>query len=166
MRRQPGATRVELPAASEVCLTCGIPLDSEYFDKSDLSPAPDLGAQVLLASVELPPQYCGVLQYFSQYTDSQARKPELIATPGLLWTILSNGRPLYPYLAFERILNPWGYGSFQTGIRLEDGATLEFVVRRVSADPTPGDPIRQVGGRLVGRYWYNDAYGDGVRHRA
>jgi hypothetical protein len=60
---------------------------------------------------------------------------------------------------FDRIVNPWGYGSFQVSIRLDDSATIEFVARRVS---NPASRIEQVGGRIVGRYWYNAIYGDVV----
>jgi len=62
-------------------------------------------------------------------------------------------------LNFDRIVNPWGYGSFQISIRLDESAAIEFVVRRVS-NATPN--IKQAGGRIVGRYWYNAAYGDVV----
>jgi hypothetical protein len=138
---------------------CGAPLDSEYFDESGVVDAPNVGEAIVLARFELPPQYCGALEYFSQFTDEHAGDSAKIATPGLLWTILVNNRPLYPYLNFDRIVNPWGYGSFQISIRLDDSATIEFVVRRVS-NTAPN--ITQVGGRIVGRYWYNAAYGDVV----
>jgi hypothetical protein len=141
------------------CPMCGTRLDSEYFDESGVVPAPEVGDAVVLARFELPPQYCGVLEYFSQFTDEHAGNPAKISTRGLLWTILVNHRPLYPYLNFDRIVNPWGYGSFQISIRLDDSATIEFVVRRVN-DTAPG--ITEVGGRIVGRYWYNAAYGDVV----
>ena len=52
--------------------------------------------------------------------------------PDCCGRILVNNRPLYPYLNFDRIVNPWGYGSFQISIRLDDSATIEFVVRRVA----------------------------------
>ena len=71
------------------CTICGIPLDAEYFDVSGFvgnggvvekfdskdfglqppGPLPRRGEQVVLASFQLHPQYCGVLTYFSQYTD-------------------------------------------------------------------------------------------------
>jgi hypothetical protein len=141
------------------CPMCGIPLDSEYFDESGVVAAPDVGDAIVLARFELPPQYCGTLEYFSQFTDVHAGNPAKIATPGLLWTILVNHRPLYPYLNFDRIVNPWGYGSFQVSIRLDDSAAIEFVVQRVNNTPPK---ITEVGGRIVGRYWYNTAYGDVV----
>jgi hypothetical protein len=141
------------------CPMCGIPLDSEYFDESGVVAAPDVGDVIVLARFELPPQYCGTLEYFSQFTDEHAGNPAKIGTPGLLWTILVNHQPLYPYLNFDRIVNPWGYGSFQISIRLDDSATIEFVARRVN---NTAPKITEVGGRIVGRYWYNAAYGDVV----
>jgi hypothetical protein len=138
---------------------CGIPLDSEYFDESGVVEAPNVGEAIVLAHFELPPQYCGVLEYFSQFTNEHARNSAEIKTPGLLWMIMVNKRPLYPYLNFDRIVNPWGYGSFQVSIRLDENATIEFAVRRVS---NGASNITQVGGRIVGRYWYNAAYGDVV----
>ena len=52
-------------------------------------------------------------------------------------------------------MNPWGFGSFQVAIRLDESATIEFVVRRRFAN---SNGIKKVGGRIVGRYWYNTAY--------
>jgi len=144
-----------------LCTICGIPLDSEHFDDSGVAPVPDVGEQVPLARFELPPQYCGVLEYFSQFTVEHARDSSKIETPGLQWLILSNNRPLYPYLNLDRIVNPWGYGSFQVSIRLDENATVEFVVRNINRPVDPDETKRErVGGRIVGRYWYNTAYGD------
>ena len=53
------------------------------------------------------------LSISAQFTDEHAGDPAKIATPGLLWMILVNNRPLYPYPNLDRIVNPWGYGSFQ-----------------------------------------------------
>jgi hypothetical protein len=142
-----------------LCTICGIPLDSEYFDDSGVRPAPKVGETVPLARFELPPQYCGVLEYFSQFTDEHANDSTKIDTPGLQWMILSNNRPLYPYLNLDRIVNPWGYGSFQVSIRLDENTTVEFVARGMS---NGSSGITKVGGRIVGRYWYNAAYGDVV----
>src|SRR5262245_10470424 len=142
-----------------LCTICGIALDSEYFDDSSVRPAPKVGEIVSLARFELPPQYCGVLEYFSQFTDEHSNDSTKIETPGLQWMILSNNRPLYPYLNLTRIINPWGYGSFQVFIRLDENATIEFVARGMS---TGSSGITKVGGRIVGRYWYNSIYGDVV----
>jgi hypothetical protein len=142
-----------------VCPTCGIPLDSQYFDDSKVVAAPEVGREVLLARFELPPQYCGVLEYFAQFTDAYGKDPSRIHTPGLQWLLLINKRPLYPYTNLDRIVNPWGNGSFQVAIRLNENSIVEFQARRLS-DQAP--EVTSVAGRIVGRYWYNAAYGDVV----
>jgi len=139
---------------------CGIPVDSQYFDDSKIVALPPLGTTALLARVELPPQYCGVLEYFSQFTDLFSGDPAEVRTPGLLWQVLVNGQPLAPYHQLATIINPWGFGSFQFHLRLPEGVLVEMVVRRTGAEvASPGKVINTVGGRLVGRYWYNGAYG-------
>lgn len=154
---------LELGSSSALCFNCGTPLDAQYFDESGVEGLPDTGREVVLARFELSPQYCGVLEYFSQFTDKYEKDSSQIKTDGLEWVILSNGRPLYPYVKLERIVNPWGNGSFQIAIRLDEGATIEFVVRlrRRSADL---EGLTLVGGRIVGRYWYNTAYGAAGRN--
>ncbi len=153
--------------SSALCAQCGVPLDAKPFDASGVLPAPLVGSSVVLARFELPPQYCGTLEFFSQFTDVYASDNAKVRTPGFLWSILSNSRPLFPYLQLDRILNPWGFGSFQTTVRLDESSTIEFVVRGVPIQPedredaTPA--VSRLGGRLVGRYWYNRAYGDVVR---
>jgi hypothetical protein len=158
------------PQSSALCAQCAMPLDSQYFDESSVQPVPATGHLLVLARFELPPNFCGKLEYFSQYTDSWANDNTRVRTPTLEWAILSNKRPLYPYIRLDRIVNPWGFGSFPVSVRLDDSATVEFVVRGVTprwddvaeaADATPA-PTR-VGGRIVGRYWYNAAFGDVVR---
>lgn len=151
------ARNMDITKSPALCTICGIPMDSEHFDESGVADAPKVGEEVSLARFELPPQYCGVLEYFSQFTDEHAKDSSKIETLGLQWMILSNKRPLYPYLNLDRIINPWGYGSFQVSIRLDDSATIEFVVRRVN---NQAPDIHKVGGRIVGRYWYNTIYGD------
>ena len=141
-------------------LDCGIPVDAQYFDDSRFDALPDPGASALLAQVKLPAQYCGVLEYFSQFTDLWSRDPAEVRTPGLRWQILANREPLSPYHQLTTILNPWGFGSFQFSIRLPEGALVELVARRIDgAVNFSGQPINVVGGRLLGRYWYNSAYG-------
>jgi hypothetical protein len=154
----------EREGVSGLCAMCGIPVDSQYFDESRIADKPATGNEVVLARFQLPPQYCGTLEYFSQFTDAHARDHSQITTPGLEWLLLCNGRPLFPYLKLDRILNPWGYCSFQSSIRLDQGATVELVVRGVSSDVP--DSLNQVGGRIVGRYWYDAAYGDVVRRKS
>ncbi len=154
---------IDARESGALCANCGIPLDSQYFDDARVAPVPGLGRQVILAHVELPPQYCGVLEYFAQFTEMQAKDPSQIVTKEFEWKILSNGRPLYPYVRLNLLVNPWGYGSFPVSIRLEEGATIELVLRNSGyTPPTPGKEAL-VGGRLVGRYWYNPAFGDVVR---
>ena len=140
------------PAAVE----CDQPIDSQYFDASGflrgLKAAPLAGGLVQVVKWELPQQYCGVLEYFAQFTDEHARDPSKVAN-GLRWQIRVSGTPLAPYHAMDAILNPWGNGSFQFRIRLPDRAVVEMLVGGKS------DGIDVVGGRLVGRYWYNAANG-------
>lgn len=164
---------VENEGISGLCAMCRIPLDSQYFDESRITEAPGIGSEAVLARFQLPPQYCGVLEYFAQFTDALARDPTQVETPGLEWSMLANGRPLFPYLKFDRILNPWGRGSFQIFLRLDEGAAVEFVVRGIAdVSPVADRPVvenpapTRVGGRIVGRYWYNAAYGDVVRRKS
>ena len=44
------------------------------------------------------PQYCGLLENFSQFTDLYGRDFSQVETPGLQWIISVNHRPLYPYV--------------------------------------------------------------------
>lgn len=146
-----------------LCTTCGAPFDSQYFDKSGVVDAPGVGETVPLAEFELPPQYCGVLEYFAQFTDEYAIDNSRIETPGVEWLILANGSPLFPYLSLNRIVNPWGEGAFRVAVRLQENTSLKFVARGVRSDET--STITKVGGRLLGRFWYNAAHGDATRQR-
>ncbi|HEY6401014.1 MAG TPA: hypothetical protein VI479_06375 [Blastocatellia bacterium] len=146
-----------------LCAACRSPLDSQYFDDSRIVRAPDVGATVTLAEFELPPQYCGVLEYFAQFTNEYGRDNSLIETPGIEWLILVDGAPLFPYLALDHIVNPWGEGAFQIGIRLQENTSLRFVARGVSSDCPR--TISKVGGRLLGRFWYNAANCDAEQRR-
>jgi hypothetical protein len=152
--------------SSDLCAKCGMPPDARYFDHSSITRRPDIGSEVVLARYELPSEYCGVLEYFSQWTDKWAINPHRVETPKIEWLILVNRRPLDPYLPWRHISNPWGYGSFPIALRLDESVTLEFVARgvhpRLHAPEVP-EPER-IGGRLVGRYWYNADFGD-VVHR-
>ena len=169
------APRLESVQAGGLCNVCGMPSDSQYFDVSSISPIPARGRQIVLASFTLPPQYCGLFENFSQYTDLNGRSHSQVRTPGLRWAVLVNNRPLHPYLDLQHIVNPWGFGSFAVNIRLDLDAKVEFVVRNeaYSLDPNQNqnennwDPafIHLVGGRIVGRYWYNPTYGDAVCRR-
>jgi hypothetical protein len=136
--------------------------DSKYFDESRITALPLVGRDEVLARFELPPQYCGVLEYFSQYTNLLAANSAEIETRGLDWTIVSNGRPLAPYVRFDRILNPWGSVGVSVAVRIEPSATIELLVRNRGYAPRPNG-IDRVGGRIVGRYWYDPTYGDASR---
>lgn len=147
------------------CERCGMASDARVFDESGVDALPEPGREKLLARVQLSQQYCGLLEYFSQYTDRLGRDPSAIETPGLQWLILVNRQTLGPYVNLEHIVNPWGYVSFPVRIRLPEGATLELVVRRRhGAGGLEG--VERVGGRLVGRYWYDASYGGRERSRA
>jgi hypothetical protein len=144
---------------SNICQICSVPLDAGYFDVADIKDAPGVGKEVEIARYELNHQYCGTLMYFTQYADeSGANKRQVISkTPGYEWLILCNNQPRAPYLPTSLILNPWGYTALPIHLRLEEGCTLRFVVRRI-ASIVPQE-LSQVGGRLLGRSWYNTIYG-------
>ena len=141
-----------------VCQDCGVPWDAGFFDHSSIVDAPAPGQQAVLARYELHRNYCGMLLYFSQFTDRFASDPSQAKTPGYEWQILCNRQPRYPYLTFEHIINPWGMSGFPLRLRLEEGCVLEFVVRNVGAS-TPATKLQEVGGRIVGNYWYDTNYG-------
>jgi hypothetical protein len=99
------------------------------------------------------------LLYFAQFTDRYASDATQVQTPGYEWQIRCNGQPRDPYLTFDRIINPWGLSGFPINLRLEEASVLEFVIRKVGNDPDK--KLTQVGGRILGRYWYNTVYGGG-----
>ncbi len=140
-----------------VCHICGIPWDAGVFDQSNILDAPSPGQEVILASFNLHPNYCGTLLYFAQFTDLYARDPSQVRTPGYQWQIRNGGSPLDPYLAFDHVINPWGMAGFPVQMRLGEGAHLELVVRNLGG--IDAVQLSQVGGRLVGRYWYNTDFG-------
>ena len=139
------------------CDNCGIPLDAGFFDASSIQKAPVQGQEVVLARYELHRNYCGLLMYFAQFTDLYARNPSEVETPGYQWLIRCNGQPRDPYLAFDHIINPWGLSGFPVYLRMEEGCVLEFSVRKVGDDQ--GKTLQKVGGRILGRTWYNTIYG-------
>jgi hypothetical protein len=147
-----------------ICHICGIPQDAGFFDDSHIKDAPNLGEEVVLARYELNRNYCGMLMYFAQFTNKYASNPTEVQTPGYQWQIRCNGQPRDPYLAFQHIINPWGLSGFPVYLRLEEGCELEFVIRNLSVSGTDTNKLEKVGGRILGRYWYNTAYG-GVPNR-
>jgi hypothetical protein len=163
MRQIQTINKSAFDAAPSVCSGCGVPIDAQYFDVSSIQRKPNPGETFTLAEFELPPQYCGVLEYFAQFTDEYASDNSRIETPGVEWLILADGGPLFPYLSLDRIVNPWGNGAFPVAIRLPENVTLKFVARGVSSDSP--STIRRVGGRLLGRFWYNSAYSDAAQRR-
>jgi len=140
-----------------VCHICGIPQDAGFFDESDIKDAPPLGQEVVLARYELHRNYCGLLMYFAQFTNVYAGDPTQVQTPGYQWQIRCNGQPRDPYLTFGHIINPWGLSGFPVYLRLEEGCVLEFAIRKIGDDQ--GKTLNEVGGRILGRTWYNTAYG-------
>lgn len=146
--------------AGGLCLYCGAPLDSQPFDESSILEAPDVGREVVVARFALPPQYCGVLEHVAQFTDAHGQAADQAQTPGIEWTLLGNGSPIHPFSRLGHILNPWGFGGFKTAVRLSDGMRLEFVVRRAAPSPAGRPQVRVVGGRLVGRVWYDRTFGE------
>jgi hypothetical protein len=143
--------------AAHSCHICGMPSDAGFFDESSIRSAPQSGQEVVLARYELHRNYCGILMSFAQFTDRFARDNSQVQTPGYQWQIRCNGQPRDPYLTFEYILNPWGYGGFPIQLRLEEGCVLELIIRNVGASSQ--NLLAEVGGRITGRYWYNTVYG-------
>jgi hypothetical protein len=154
-----------------ICAICGIPQDAGFFDESNIKEAPKLGEELVLARYELHRNYCGMLMYFAQFTNKYASDPTEVQTPGYQWQIRCNGQPRDPYLAFQHIINPWGLSGFPVYLRLEEGCVLEITIRNLDVlnPPPPTDPnaedkdkyrrLKRVGGRILGRYWYNNIYG-------
>jgi hypothetical protein len=153
---------LERDQTAPFCNSCGIPLDSQYFDDSKVENAPKLvGGEIVLARFDLPAQYCGVLQYFAQFTDALAVDPSQVKNQEIEWKLLLNNHALFPYINLRHIVNPWGFGSYPMNIRLDEDSSIEFVARRVE----PLGIVKTVGGRIMGRFWYNGCYGD-VEHRS
>jgi hypothetical protein len=151
-----------------ICEICGIPSDASFFDESQIvaltkpdpqDPRKELpilkpGEELVLASYQLHRNYCGVLMSFAQFTDLAVGANPQFTTPGYQWQIRCNGQPRDPYLTFEHIINPWGYGGFPVQLRLEEGCLVELVIRNIG-----GNSLKQAGGRITGRFWYNTSYG-------
>jgi hypothetical protein len=147
--------------SSVTCAHCALPVDARPFDVSRLTTPPEPGRVAVLASFALPPEYCGVLEYFAQFTDEQANDPARIQTGGfpggLTWSLRVNQRAVAPYANLGHIVNPWGIGGFPIRLRLDEGAVVDLAVRGESPRRAA---VGLVGGRIVGRYWYNRAFGD------
>jgi len=142
---------------TQVCHVCGVPVDAGFFDDSSIRAAPAVGQHVVLARFALHPNYCGLLLYFAQFTDSYAADPAQVETPGYQWQINCTGQPRDPYLSFDHIINPWGLSGFPIHLRLDEGARVELVVSHVA--DVGGFELQRVGGRILGRSWYDTRYG-------
>jgi hypothetical protein len=152
-----------------LCTACGIPIDAGIFDDSSIinittpgeaapgSPNASLrpGESLELARFELNPEHCGTLLAFAQYTDRYAESVGNVLTPGYVWEIRCDDQPLAPWLRFDRIINPWGLAGFPLAVRLQRESTLRLSIRNQAVDPADEHWLRQVGGRLVGRYWFD-----------
>ena len=139
------------------CSICDSPADAGWFDSSSIQQAPrKFNEEVLLAHFKVPREYCGQLVYFSQYAFSYREKGDtLLYTPGYEWSIRLDGIPLSPYNSLDHIINPWGIHGFPINLRLNGDNAIEFVVRCKKEEGN----LSQVGGRIMGRYWYNETYG-------
>ena len=140
-----------------ICHICGVPADASFFDESSIQKGPQTGQEIVLARYELHRNYCGTLLYFAQFTNKYGESATNVLTEGYQWEIRINGQARDPYLTFDHIVNPWGLLGFPIYLRLEEGCVLEFVIRNVGAPPEP--ELEKVGGRILGRYWYNNIYG-------
>lgn len=139
------------------CPRCGIPIDAISFDESSTHDWISVRREVTLARFELPTQYCGVLESFTQFTDAYAKDVSQIDTPSIRWRLLIDRHPAAPYTNLQWIVNPWGHRPpGRLRIKLPPGATVELVAVR---DSTGTDAITRVGGRITGRYWYDLSYG-------
>lgn len=140
--------------AAAACSTCGSSLDSLHFDAIGFADLPPGGGLVVIAKHELPRQYCGVLEGFQQFLSPAIQDGREVETPGIEWLLRANGRPLDPYIGFTAVLNPWGEAFHRIAISLEEGTVLEMAAR-VTRRQAAG---ARIGGRLMGRYWFEDPY--------
>src|SRR5205823_5290833 len=78
--------QLDVTHPSYLCPNCGVPRDYEHFDESGFADTPAPGGEVVLARFELQPQYCGLLENFSQFTNHLGHLGQ-VETPGLQWII-------------------------------------------------------------------------------
>ncbi|HDR7429958.1 TPA: hypothetical protein QCX20_003342 [Bacillus toyonensis] len=134
------------------CNNCGSPVDTGWFDNSSIKQAPlILNNEVVLAQYKVPPNYCGQLVYFSQYAFPFSEEGDMFYTPDYEWSIRLDGSPLAPYTSLDHIVNPWGIHGFPINIRLNGDNKIQLVVRCIKEKGN----LSRIGGRLMGRYWYN-----------
>lgn len=137
------------------CPRCGTAIDSLPFDASNLVRWQGVTREEVLARFDLPPQYCGILEWVVQYTSAYAADPTRILTPSVEWRLTIDRNPIAPYARLGWLVNPWGACAPIAGIRLPPGARVELIARRV---PGQADDPGLVGGRLAGRYWYDPSF--------
>src|SRR5262245_64923197 len=84
-----------------------------------------------------------------------------ILTPSFEWSIVQNGKPVFPYTSLERIVNPWSYNCLPIAVRLDENARVEFILtnRSIRDDDLNAYPIKAFAGRIMARYWYNEIFG-------
>jgi len=152
-----------------LCAACGIPIDAGIFDESSIvniitegeaepgfpKASLAIGESLELARFKLSPEHCGTLLAFAQYTDRYAASINNVLTSGYVWEISCDDQPLAPWLRFDRIINTWGLTGFPLAVRLTSESTLRLTIRNESVNPADEHWLRQVGGRLVGRYWFD-----------
>jgi len=158
------STTAKPQPAGAACPACAMPLDARPFDDFSILPVAGTppGATLVLATFTLPTQYCGLLQCFTQFTD-QLVAADQYRTNGVSWSLRINNRPLAPYAGIDFIVNPWGWGGQLINLRLDESATVQLIVR-IGRNLDPA--IKEVGGRISGRYWYNELYGGGASWQA
>jgi hypothetical protein len=142
-------------------IPAGVPADAGVFDESriiDLATPLEPGREVVLVRFEIHRNYSGILMHFAQYTNRSIGQPPELRTPGYRWELRNYGQPIAPYLSLDHIVNPWGAANFPICLPIGDGSAIELVLRNESASD-PRDRLEVVGGRIMGRYWYNSAYG-------
>ena len=149
---------------SNVCQICGVPVDAGYFDVASFKDAPvgmrarRGGAGALRAASRSTAAPCSISPS-SRKTGSDARQV-ISQTPGYEWIILCNNQPRAPYLPTSLILNPWGYNALPRSpaiggrMRRQSSWSEKLLLPRGRAVT-----LSQVGGRLMGRSWYNTNYG-------
>ena len=157
--------QLDVMRASYLCPNCGLPRDYEHFDESGFASRQRRSSPAVrwcwrASNCRHNTAGCSKISP-SLPTCSGAISPRS-RRPACNGSSQSTNGPLYPYVRLEHIVNPWGYGSFGVSIRLDENATVEFVVRNLGHPPPdrPETEINRVGGRIVGRFWYNPAYGD------
>ena len=132
--------QLDVMRASYLCPNCGLPRDYEHFDESGFADKtraarPRGGAGALriagrntagCSKISRSSPTCSGARHLAISSGAISPKSRRPACNGSSWS--TDGRSI-PTLRLEHIVNPWGYGSFGVAIRLDENATVEFVVR-------------------------------------